>query len=73
MLVLSRKIGQKLTVGGNITIQVVDVVRGVVRLGVEAPREIIVDREEVHHARRREKRTEDLTRGHDAAITKGDD
>jgi carbon storage regulator len=50
MLVLSRKKNEKITIGDNITITVVDIRGGKVRLGFDAPREIPVHREEVFKA-----------------------
>lgn len=47
MLVLSRKVGEKIVIGGNITITVVDIDRGKIRLGIEAPREVPVMRTEL--------------------------
>lgn len=47
MLVLSRKLGEKICIGENIRITVVDVERGKIRLGIEAPREIPIFREEL--------------------------
>ena len=38
MLVLSRKLGEKIYIGDNICITVVDIDRGKIRLGIEAPR-----------------------------------
>ena len=55
MLVLSRKVGEKILIGDNVTITVVRVAQGTVRIGVEAPRDMPVIREEVvshaEHAR----------------------
>ncbi len=47
MLVLSRKVGERILVGDQITITVVRVTNGGVRLGIEAPGELTVVREEV--------------------------
>ncbi len=47
MLVLSRKLGEKIHIGDNIVIVVVDIDRGKVRLGIEAPREVPIYREEL--------------------------
>ena len=47
MLVLSRKLGEKICIGDNIRITVVDVERGKIRLGIEAPREIPIFRQEL--------------------------
>ncbi len=48
MLVLSRKIGEVITVGSSVKITVLSFDRGVVRLGIEAPKSIPVHRKEVH-------------------------
>ncbi len=50
MLILSRKVGQKITVGRDVTIVVVEIGSGKVRLGIEAPREVAVHRLEVAEA-----------------------
>ena len=47
MLVLSRKVGERILVGDNVTITVVRLTNGGVRLGIEAPSEMPVVREEV--------------------------
>ena len=47
MLVLSRKLGEKIYIGDNICITVVDIDRGKVRLGIEAPRSVPVYRQEL--------------------------
>lgn len=51
MLVLSRRNGEKLRIGAEVEIQVLNVTRECVRLGVSAPRSISVYREEVHRQR----------------------
>ena len=48
MLVLSRKVGEIITVGNSITITVVGNERGIIRLGIDAPRDIPVHRKEVY-------------------------
>lgn len=47
MLVLSRKIGQKIFIGNDICITITDVDRGKVRVGIEAPRHLQVLRDEL--------------------------
>ena len=47
MLVLSRKLGEKIIVSDNIEITVVNIDRGKIRLGIEASREIPVFRKEL--------------------------
>ncbi len=48
MLVLSRKIGEVITIGSSVKITVLGYSRGVVRLGIEAPKSIPVHRKEVY-------------------------
>jgi carbon storage regulator len=47
MLVLSRKLGESIVIDDRIVVTVVKVDHGHVRLGIEAPREIAVFREEI--------------------------
>ena len=51
MLVLTRKTGEEIVIAGNIRITVVSVRGEQVRLGIEAPRNVAVDRQEVHDRR----------------------
>jgi carbon storage regulator len=55
MLVLSRKVGQRILVGDDIAITVVKLTGGGVRLGIEAPQEMPVIREELAEKMAREK------------------
>lgn len=48
MLVLSRKIGEVITIGNSIEVTVLSYDRGVVRLGINAPKSVPVHRKEVH-------------------------
>lgn len=47
MLVLSRKTGERIDIGGNIQVVVLGVSNGRVKLGFEAPRSVAVRRTEV--------------------------
>lgn len=49
MLVLSRKVGERILIGENIAVTVVRVSGGGVRLGIEAPPETVIVREELKH------------------------
>ena len=48
MLILTRRSGEAVIVGDNVRIAVLDIRGNQVRLGVEAPREVTVHREEVY-------------------------
>jgi carbon storage regulator len=50
MLVLSRNLGERIYIGDDITVTVVQIDRGKVRLGIVAPKEVPVHREEVFKA-----------------------
>lgn len=52
MLVLTRKLGEKIIINENIVIEVVDLDRGKVRIGIVAPRNIPVVRKELLEHRR---------------------
>ncbi|MBC6713838.1 carbon storage regulator CsrA [Treponema sp. Marseille-Q3903] len=50
MLILSRKIDEKIKIGDNITITLIDVHGDQVKIGVEAPKSLKVFRQEVFDA-----------------------
>jgi carbon storage regulator len=54
MLVLSRKKDEKIIIGDNITVMVIEIRGDKVRLGIEAPKEVTVHRQEVYDAIKRE-------------------
>lgn len=47
MLVLKRKIGQRIVIGDNIIVQVIDIEGRSVKIGIEAPKSVPVVREEL--------------------------
>jgi carbon storage regulator len=51
VLVLTRKPGESIIIAGDIRITVVDIGHGRVRLGIEAPESMTIDREEIHAKR----------------------
>lgn len=54
MLVLSRKKDEKIIIGDNIVLMVIEIRGDKVRLGINAPKEITVHRQEVYDAIRKE-------------------
>jgi len=61
MLVLSRKKNESIIINNDIKIVVVEIRGDKVRLGVEAPREVPVHRQEVYDAIQRSLETDDVT------------
>ena len=59
MLVLSRKKDEKIMIGENISIMVVEIRGDKVRLGIEAPRDVSVHRQEVFEAIKRREQGEE--------------
>jgi len=51
MLVLTRHTGEQLVIGESIVVTVVAIEGNKVRLGIQAPRSVRVDRKEVHDRR----------------------
>ena len=56
MLIITRRPGEKIMLGDDITIDVMEIVGNSVRVGSEAPRSIPVYREEIWNALREESR-----------------
>jgi len=48
MLILTRKVGESIMIGTDITLKVLGVRSGQVKLGIEAPRDLPVHREEIY-------------------------
>jgi carbon storage regulator len=48
MLILTRRVGERLVIGGNVIVTVLGVKGNQVRIGVEAPIEVPVHREEIY-------------------------
>lgn len=57
MLIVNRIPGQKIIINGNIVLQVISVDQGAIKLGIEAPQEVVILRKELID--RRDKKTTD--------------
>ncbi len=62
MLVLSRKVNENIVIDGRIIVKVVRVDGGIVKLGISAPSDVPVHRQEVY---------DEIQRNHQQAVTSG--
>jgi carbon storage regulator len=48
MLVLTRKVDEKINIGDDIIVSILEISRGSVRLGIDAPRQVSIFRHEIY-------------------------
>lgn len=63
MLILTRRVGETLMIGDDVTVTVLNVRGNQVRLGVNAPRDVAVHREEIYKRIERERETQKVRSG----------
>jgi carbon storage regulator len=61
MLVLTRKLGETIRIGDSISIRIVDLDGRHVKLGIEAPKDVSINREEIYEKIQRENRAASIT------------
>lgn len=59
MLILSRRVGESFNIGDDVSVTVLSVKGNHVRLGIEAPRETPVHREEIYQRIREQREARD--------------
>src|SRR5881227_669139 len=57
MLLITRRAGEKIMVGDDVVVHVMEIVGNTVRVGIDAPRSLPIYREEIWHAVREENRS----------------
>lgn len=62
MLVLTRKLGETIRIGDTITVKIVDLDGRHVKLGIDAPKKVSINREEIYERIQRENRAASITK-----------
>ena len=68
MLVITRKLGERIAIGDDITITLIEIKRSQVRLGIEAPKNISIYRQEIYERIRAENLSSSHVRSEDLSL-----
>jgi carbon storage regulator len=68
MLILTRRVGETVMIGNEVTVTVLGVKGNQVRIGVNAPKDVAVHREEIYERIKREEDHEDRANGSVAKV-----
>jgi carbon storage regulator len=71
MLILSRKLNESIVIDGRIIVKVLRIDKDTVKLGIQAPAELPVHREEIHEVIQRNKQAAERNTGAEGGPIKG--
>ncbi len=66
MLILTRRVGETVMIGNDVTVTILGVKGNQVRVGINAPKNVAVHREEIYERIKREQQGESQGESHDA-------